>query len=266
MDAVEGWLAFERPLGASTMSDGGWELLRAGRRLQGALKVAIGLDGEPVLRADIAVDAGTEWSQVCHDAIAMLAAADLALDPAVLAGAPPAPPHSPHAGGAIAPALCAARAATLVALCAEAGHAATARPSGVVLVDVGGSEAFRQVEIVPAAGAVRVAVEIVTPAARSEPCSAALAHLLLAASGAVRLARPWVEEREDTTSAGFEVELGPAPDAVALGRAVMALAAACNLCAREADSLVDEAVARAYLALRMARREPTAAPVHPNAP
>jgi hypothetical protein len=74
--------------------------------------------------------------------------------------------------------------------------------------------------------------------------------LLLAACGAVRLARAWLSAAGDTPVVGWEAGLPPKPGPRQLDHALTALSAACRLTVREIEALADEALAERYLALR----------------
>ena len=154
----------------------------------------------------------------------------------------------------------------LPALVAAAGWPFTARAAGrlVVPLDLPGG-AFLQagVEARPNR-TVEVAVEL----ARLEPglpatSREAIAHLLLAASGAVRRARAVAEEGAgERWAVGFEVVLdvldarqGPGE----LDQALASLSVAARLCGREVRALMDESVAGLYLAARKGGARPAPA-------
>jgi hypothetical protein len=59
-----------------------------------------------------------------------------------------------------------------------------------------------------------------------------------------------MEPRAAETACGFQVRFDPAPSATELDHALAALSVACQAAAREANVLLDESVARQYLAVR----------------
>ena len=97
---------------------------------------------------------------------------------------------------------------------------------------------------------VELSVEFVRANAPAEVTRRALAMFLLSASGALRLVRAHSAELEGGSSFGMQVGLPPAPAAEEIDHALAALAVAHRACARETSVLLDEAVARCYLAAR----------------
>lgn len=93
-------------------------------------------------------------------------------------------------------------------------------------------------------------VELVRCNTAAEVTRQALAVFLLTASSALRLVRAHAVEVDERRSFGFQVCLPAAPAAEEIDHALAALSTAYRMCAREANVLLDEAVARCYLSAR----------------
>jgi hypothetical protein len=79
----------------------------------------------------------------------------------------------------------------------------------------------------------------------------ALAILLLAADGLVRMIRSTAAQEEGRTALGYEVVMESCPTAEQLDRVLSALSVACGLCGpREIATMQDEYIADRYLAIR----------------
>jgi len=138
----------------------------------------------------------------------------------------------------------------LASLCAELGWPFVER-AGVLSVNLETERAaYKAVVQIEEKRFVRVAVELAPCAAWSAPSRQALAVLLLAACGMVRLARAVVYESSGAETAGFEVRFTGTPSADELKHALASLSVACCLCALEAKAMEDESLASAYLAVR----------------
>jgi hypothetical protein len=95
-----------------------------------------------------------------------------------------------------------------------------------------------------------LSAELVRAGAAAKQGQRALAVFLLTATGALRLVRAYAEEVENGLAFGIEVNLSPAPAMEEIDHALAALSIAHRMCARESNVLLDEAVARCYLAAR----------------
>ena len=93
-------------------------------------------------------------------------------------------------------------------------------------------------------------VELVRANMAEESTRQALAVFLLTASGLLRLARAFAEEENAQTSYGFQVCLTATPALEEIDHGLAALSIAYRTCAREANALLSDAVARCYMATR----------------
>jgi hypothetical protein len=212
-----------------------WAWLEAARELPAAVRPVMDRTGARRLVIEAPAQRGPGLDAWVACAAASLVAAHAVLTEAGASGGPPA------------------RERVVGALPAELGAdldwPATERDDGTRGFDLGASDTPHQ-----AIAGLTPAGELVVeaPAGRWPTGSAvardALARAFLLAAGATRLARPFGVATDAGTAAGFEVHL-PAPvTAAALGHALHALAAAMESCAAEAPLLVQDEVARAFVA------------------
>jgi hypothetical protein len=250
------WLLLVAPL--RSRRAGAWTLLEANALLDAGCTFALGPGGLASVQAEARLAAGADPVELAERACAGIEAA-FALLVRLEAGERVERAARAEAG-TIALDL------DLAALAAAAGWPFTARSAARLAVPLDLPGVFLQAGVeARAGGAVEAAVELARlepglPAASRE----AIAHLLLAASGVVRLARAVVEEETgDRQAVGFEVELDRRPGAAELDHALASLSVAARLCGREVRALMDETVAGLYLAARKGGARPAAA--HPGA-
>jgi hypothetical protein len=135
-------------------------------------------------------------------------------------------------------------------LCHEVGWPFTERSAERLVVDLEVPDGFYQAIIEERMSRVHVWVELVACESLPQSCRHALGVLLLRACRIV-MARATAEEREDRTTARFEVVFASPPCTAELARSLSALSVACRFFGREAKVLQqDEVVAREYLALQ----------------
>jgi hypothetical protein len=73
---------------------------------------------------------------------------------------------------------------------------------------------------------------------------------MLTLNGAVRLVRGILAQSSGQLTCGLEAGFGTTPNAAEIDHALAALSVACRICGRGVNALLDEAVARQYLAVR----------------
>jgi hypothetical protein len=141
--------------------------------------------------------------------------------------------------------------ADVAALLTEAGWPFVQRASHRLAVDLGLPEQFQQAFITNGPGGrcnARATLAVIgapTVATRN-----ALGVLLLTVSALVRTVRGGCVDEGGESAVFFEAPLGEAPDASDVDAALGAVAMACQLAGRESRALIDERIARAYLAAR----------------
>jgi len=142
-----------------------------------------------------------------------------------------------------------AAAVSIPELLGETRWPCTERGPNDYSVDLGADSA-PSARISPNEHGIMFNVEVVQCAPTAEATRQALAIFLLTASGTLRLARAHFVEDGDQQRFGFQVCLPPAPISEELDHALAALSIAYRTCAREANALLDDAVARCYLGVR----------------
>lgn len=136
-------------------------------------------------------------------------------------------------------------------LLTEAGWPFVRRTSNRLAVDLGLCDQFQQAFITPDSGRrhrvrATLAVAGTLPAATRD----ALGVLLLTVSAAVRLARGGCASQGEESVLFVESPLGETPAVGDVDVALCAVAMACQMAGRETRALIDERIARAYLAAR----------------
>ncbi|MBP6965321.1 MAG: hypothetical protein KBC96_13050 [Armatimonadetes bacterium] len=99
-------------------------------------------------------------------------------------------------------------------------------------------------------GGVRASVSLGEHEPMHPACQEAISALLLRAGGVVRMARPVMSRCRDGERLrfGFEAVLPDGAAPAEMNHALSSLSVACALCAREAEALTDQGLARLYLA------------------
>ena len=237
----EQWLLIRAPLAVAARHDA-WELLQLNAQLEGLSKFALlpGRDGTHVcaeIPLDEEIDLGARLHEICEGFTAALEALH---DEKTEAGMKPGSPE--HLEN-----IRKDERADLRRLCEEAGWTFTEKSEPKVAIDLDVRGGFYKASAeARETGEVLISVELARDLLAADECRRALSTLLLRASGAVRLARAAIEEKEDQTLARFEASFASAPCAAELHHALSALSVACALCGQEAKALQDEFVAKNY--------------------
>jgi hypothetical protein len=223
-----------------------WSLLHHNAGLSGVVRMALAPDsGEVHVRGEICVehdghtDLDTRIRTLCEEAQAAFHGlhhraqpdrSDPDADPAAVAK----PPRDGH---------------RLVQFCTEAGWPFVERAAGRVEVclDSGPVVYQAQLELTPG-GALCAVADLVDASALTSTTRAATALLLLNASALVRSVKAVVVRRDGIDRAGLAAACERPRSGADLDRALSALAVACSLAGREAQTLRREALAREYLA------------------
>jgi hypothetical protein len=245
--AVDGaWAELTAGLPAKTAPPDPWEALAVVAAVEGTARLAL-TPGERAfeLRADVAVDDDADpaprLAAACGDMRALAAA--LSGQPAIADdahGAPAAGDRRRSGGGG---GLCAAL--------SETGWSFVERGPDRVAVDLAIPDRFQQAFVTPAAGGRTLARATLSVCAAPTLASRrAIGVLLLTASAVVRLVRAGVAAEGTDVRVFVEALLDPVPAAGDLDAALGALAMACRMAGRETRALLDERVARNYLAAR----------------
>jgi hypothetical protein len=127
----------------------------------------------------------------------------------------------------------------------DAGWAYSKRSDGTIALQLPARRHTRAAVLTVEGESCRIAVEILARRPESAPALQALATLLLRATGAVHLVRASAGEAGDVR---LETCFETPPDPLELEAALAALALAAGSCAGEAATVLEERVARLYLA------------------
>jgi hypothetical protein len=142
----------------------------------------------------------------------------------------------------------------LAQLCQRIGWTFSTRANRQIAVRLDVRDAFCQALLAPDLGQMsRLRVSLGQATASDGDSPEAISMLLLSACRAVRLARAVVAPASETLEYRWEVLLPPGFGGRELKHALSALSVACQLTARELQSLEDETIAREYLAMRERR-------------
>jgi hypothetical protein len=255
----DGWLMLDAPVRDRVTRDEMWDLVRLNATLQGLSKFVLMPDNRSIhLRAELPLmedlcedDYDYEVDSVAErlqEACAGLKAAfgRLGSEPIRLADSGRADET---------------RLQELKRLCADAGWPFTERSEGMLAVELDTPEGFYQALVEQQHAGARVSTEITRCASLGETSRQALSALLLKCGALVRLARPSIEETDNSVAARFEVSFGGMPTAIEVRSALSSLSVACAICSREARVLGDPSIAKQYLAIGAA----PGARHHPNA-
>jgi hypothetical protein len=136
----------------------------------------------------------------------------------------------------------------LSSLASEAGWPFVLRSSDRLAIDLQVPGQFQQAIVEARDSGHRARVTLVIARSPSAAVRAAAASFLLMVAALVRMARAGACEREDETMLFFETDFGAGLSAAELHHALSALAVTCRMAGRETKALMDEGVARAYLA------------------
>lgn len=216
--------------------------LRWNAELDGFAKIALAPGPWQVrLRAEVPIDeeadmaariAGTlRGMQDAYQRLAHKVSAPAAAQPAAKA-------TTSHASG------------SLSALLRETGWLFQERSGGVAAVEIAIRGASICVSLHELPGGAHAALELLRMDAPAAVSATAVAALLLCAGSSLRLARPFAADADGQLVCGFEVRSAGAMTAAELVHALEALVVAGWACKEEVHSLLDNAVAGSYLAIR----------------
>lgn len=139
---------------------------------------------------------------------------------------------------------------SLLSLLAETQWPFKERLPGVVAVDLESRTGFHQAVLEERGGGIGTSVELARICPAGEASRQALVVLMLTLNGAVRLVRGILAQSSGQLTCGLEAGFGTTPNAAEIDHALAALSVACRICGRGVNVLLDEAVARQYLAVR----------------
>jgi hypothetical protein len=239
-----GWLALEADLHQSANAPAKgpaffWDSLVWNATLPGLVKLVITTDSSLRLRADLPLREGIDIAARIREACAgfLFAWAGAPIDPAAVSAT-----DSPGTAN-VEP-------INLKQICSEAGWPFVERASGKLAVELEVANGFYLALVVPTGRGVRIGCDLATCDAAPLACRQAIGGLLLAASGAVRLARAAIAPGEVPPVARFEVVFAGVPCPLELASALESLSVACSHCGEEIKTLQDHAVSQHYLELR----------------
>jgi hypothetical protein len=135
-------------------------------------------------------------------------------------------------------------------LCSEAGWVFTERGGGRLAVELEVPDGFYQGILAPLQGGVAMTCELAEIEGDSEESQRAIAGLLLAASGVVRMVRATMSTDQTQPVAQLEAVFGTTPSPSEISSALESLSVGCSLCGEEIKTLQTPTVAQRYLALR----------------
>ena len=242
-----GWLLLDMPCNGTGRDRPERDLLAWNGLLAGGAKFALAPSDRTVrVRAEIPFEDDPDLHALLAEALEGFRQAQQVLREGSISAPAPDGPAAPPSASRSEPA-----GARLADLATEVGWPFVTRSSERLAVELDGGRTFHQAILEEySGGAIRATVELVSWDSASPESSAALAVLLLATGGLVRLARPVLEDSGAGVGARFEVRSSALRTPAWLGRALSALSVACRLCGREAAVLADAGIARDYLALR----------------
>jgi hypothetical protein len=135
-------------------------------------------------------------------------------------------------------------------LCTEAGWVFTERGGGRLAVELEVPDCFYQGILIPLQRGAGVTCELAAIEGDSEDSRRAIAGLLLAASGVVRMVRATMSPDQTLPVAQLEAVFGTAPSPSEISSALESLSVGCSLCGEELKTLQAPTVAQRYLSLR----------------
>ena len=239
---MDDWLVIEadlKPGGALGGPGIFWDALGWNAALPGLAKLAITGGGGWRLLAELPVQESVALSERVRESCAGFEAARVRLQP----GAGSAPEFTAPEAPALEP-------MDLRSLCSEAGWPFIERAGGTLAVDLDLPTSFYQALLVPSGRGLRIGCDLATLDGAPPVCRRAIGGFLLAASGAVRLARAAITSGELWPVARFEVVFATPPCPSEISSALESLHVGCGLCGEEIKTLQDPIVAQHYLELQ----------------
>ena len=221
----DSWLVMQSPALGETSAAA---MLARNSMLPALVKFALDGSGNPMICAQIPIADLTGSAPLIRSTCEGIATA--AADSPAPIGIPVTPPD-------------------LQGLCAEARWDFTTRSDGSLAVELECHGAFAQASLRAHGEGVHLSVELADCLPCSPESESAIALLLLIAGGAVRLARPVLEQGGEMRTPRFEAVFSTIPSAAELSHALCALSVAFAACSEEVRVLWDPNVASEYLAL-----------------
>lgn len=252
------WIALAAPSPRSLSGLPPWEALLLNSRTDGPAKYVLPPGGDELaLRAEIPADEGVDVTervqQACSGMLVLAAAASARSADSEEA----ARPSAAGAGQTSVAVEASGREEELSAkpdlrsLVADAGWSYVPRSTNTLTVDLEVRLQFQQAMLEVHGAGCRARAVLLMARAPSAHSRAAIGTLLLTIAGLVRMVRAGAVSHEDEVTVFFEVDFSGGVNAVELGHGLAALGVACRVAGREARVLMDEQVARAYLAARI---------------
>ena len=251
LHVADGWACLTVEVGGQLVRTGPWDALGLNASADGVARLILRPgDTTVALRADVplAVDEDPKplLAAACDDFRRLVSeiergAVDSGIDGSVTTAPRAQAAASPggHAG------------VDFAALLTESGWPFVQRAANRLAVDLGLPDWFQQAFITAGAGRrhrVRATVAVIeSPTA---PTRDAIGILLLTVSAVVRTVRGGRLDQDGESTLCFDAPLAEFPAASDVDAALGAVAMACQMAGREARTLIDERIARAYLAAR----------------
>jgi len=226
----DGWLWLRTDRREPIAVDRLCETLAKNHALSGAAKLVARLDHDLELRAELPLDDDIDLGARVRQAIAGFQSH----------WESPATPAVP--GGEVAP-------ADWKRCCEESGWPCTERTSGRLTVALETTPVLHAT-IDPAGPGGDVFIDLEDFGAAPATCRAAAAGMLLEVNRLVRMARATFVERNGATHARFEVRFPDFPNPAELDAAFGSLSTACAFVTHELRALLNEDIARTFLAVR----------------
>ena len=252
-----GWLELTAPIPECELRVPSYDDLfglRINTRLDGSIRIARHFgERHPHVRADACIDQVPDLVEWVQTACARLTDAvhDVAAWRDVL------PPRSVETGAAIAPHT----RADVGRACSETGWRATNEEGSSLRVEIPTRAGMYTARVESSAVADRFVVELADLAGQPEVCRRAVAAMLAAVAGSVRLVKGGLVDRDDAAVAALLSPIEGSLDR-SVDTALSVMAVACQVSGREVQALLDEHLGSEYLALSgAAYEEPPAGPL-----
>ncbi|PWU21223.1 MAG: hypothetical protein C5B50_02230 [Verrucomicrobia bacterium] len=275
-EADSDWLRILIQLNSGPTPPGLWAALQLNSRIPGLARFVLAKEGFLQLRADLPLFDGIDLERRVLETRLGFEKAWIGLgssrsaDERAVGISEPKPESSrcgsgePRSAAASEPEPATAN---LQTLCTEAGWPFTERGGRLLAVELETPGSFNQALLAPAGEGVRITCELARLDSLTETCQRAVAGLLLAASGVVRMARGSLRADESPairaeTEAGageassaqiaqFEVVFASAPAAIEISSALDCLSLICSMSGEaEIKALQTPEIAERYLAMR----------------
>jgi hypothetical protein len=245
----EDWLQIRADTGAAAENGRIRSVLQWNGRLDGAAKYALNREGRSIsICAELPLDDEVSIVSDLDETLAGFGrAASLVKD---ASGRKPHRKASPRVESA-RDGVSQESVSPLQQLLTEAGWPFAERSEGSCMVELDSRGDFYQALIeTEADGSRRASVELADWESPAPASKDALAVLLLAAAGVIRMVRPVVDDFGDRMTARFEIRFTPGASPALVDRGLSSLSVACRFCGREAAVLNNLRIAEKYIAVR----------------